>query len=595
MAVVTAAIDFDSARASATADRMAADANRYPDLLSERLFDVGFAAARHLVPRQAADVGRLAATRPDDETVVVGGPARTHAEGGAIARELATPGRSANSLPYGRWIGLRTDEAARSVRVLNDPLGMAWLYVARVPAGFLLSSELGAICACYPGELAVDEDAVLAQLATGYVPSNATSLREISMIPAGTVVELSPAGVRELSVTRPPYGDGYAGLSRDQKLDRIDAVLGQALTDWCQGNLDDSVISLSGGHDSPFALAGMLMLGAWPKSITWGKDTSRDVRVPRRLSEALGFPWTHVPAPKSTWRSWLTTLQGVGAVGTDWAGWADDWLARLASQATGALTGNAGEALTGKNIREPDDGPNGDWVGKWLARSFQDRWLDSPLLRPAAKRRLRDATRQHFERLLDGVNVCFPYQRSLQLDLYGRQRRLTGGQTNEMARYLAPLPFFNSRHMVDFWVNIPWSDFNQQRLYLDYAMTRHARVFDTVLAERDADAARGNAARRMTRGLRLKLVGRVPQLRDRVATTSNDLMGNQLRFKSEIQGLLRRASPLLEPIIDTQAMNAEMDRFPATQLLSPFRLANLIGVAAHLDLALRGGDSTEPP
>ena len=72
-------------------------------------------------------------------------------------------------------------------------------------------------------------------------------------------------------------------------------------------------------------------------------------------------------------------------------------------------------------------------------------------------------------------------------------------------------------------------------------------------------------------------------------------MGNQLKFKSEIQDLLRRVSPLLDPLLDTQAMNAEMARFPATQLLSPFRLGNLLGVAAHLDLAVRkgefGGDS----
>jgi len=149
--------------------------------------------------------------------------------------------------------------------------------------------------------------------------------------------------------------------------------------------------------------------------------------------------------------------------------------------------------------------------------------------------------------------------------------------------------------MVEFWVNVPWSDFNQQALYLDYATERHASVFDIVLAERDADASRGNAARRMSRGLRLKLAGRVPRLRDRVATTSNDLMGNQLRFKSELQELLRRVSPVLDPIIDTEAMNAEMARYPATQSLSPFRLANLIGVASHLDLALRGGEWHNPP
>ena len=447
-----------------------------------------------------------------------------------------------------------------------------------------MSSDLAALASSYPGELTLDRDAVLAQLAMGYVPSDATCLNEISMLPPGSVVELGRDGISVLSVCRPPYGDRFAGLSRDAKFNVIDSALSSAITDWCQGDLEDAVISLSGGHDSPFALAGMLALGASPKSITWGKDTSRDVRVPRQLSEKLGFPWTHVTAPQSSWSSWQRALQGVGAVGSDWAGWADDWLATLARQATGVLTGSAGEALTGKNIRQPDDGEEGDWIAKWQTRGYQDRWLNSPLLRPSARQRLRDATRMHLDRQAANLDVAFPHQRALQLDLYGRQRRLTGGQTNMMARYLAPLPIFNAREMVDFWVNIPWADFREQALYLDYATTRHARVFETVLAERDADASRANAARRLSRSLRLRLAGRVPQLRDRVASTSNDLMGHQLRFKNEIQQMLLRVSPLLDPLIDTKAMNAEMERFPATQLLSPFRLANLIGVAAHLDL-----------
>ena len=101
MAVVTAAIDFEDAALPATlADCMAADANRYPDLLTEPLFDTAFCAARHLVPRRAHEVGRLTATRPDEQTVVVGGPARTHAEGAVIARELTSPGTATAALPF---------------------------------------------------------------------------------------------------------------------------------------------------------------------------------------------------------------------------------------------------------------------------------------------------------------------------------------------------------------------------------------------------------------------------------------------------------------------------------------------------------------
>ena len=135
MAVVFAAIDFEEpGRAVRVAERLAADAGTYPDLLSEPLLDSGFVVASHMVPRRAHDVGRLTVTRPDEQTVLVGGPKRSHEEGAAVARELASPGSATDELPYGRWIAFRHDPVARTVRVLNDPLGMAWLYLAKVAA-----------------------------------------------------------------------------------------------------------------------------------------------------------------------------------------------------------------------------------------------------------------------------------------------------------------------------------------------------------------------------------------------------------------------------------------------------------------------------
>jgi hypothetical protein len=309
--------------------------------------------------------------------------------------------------------------------------------------------------------------------------------------------------------------------------------------------------------------------------------------VPRQLSERLGFPWRLIESPQPTWPSWLKALQSVGALGTDWAGWADAWLEQLANGATGVIAGSAGDAITGKNIRPPDDGLDGDWVAKWRIRAYQeDRWHNSGLLRPEARRRLPEAVMRQADVRLAKLDVAFPFQRYIHIDLYGRQRRLTGGQTNQIARVMAPLPFLQTREMLDFWLNLPWSDFGDQKLYLDYARERHAAIFDIVLGERDVDLTSARRApRRVSRALRLRLAGRFPGMRKRLATTNNDLLGIQMQFRTEIVDIVRQAEPLLEPLLDTAALRLEMDNFPRTRLLSPFRLMNLLGVAAHVALA----------
>jgi hypothetical protein len=140
--------------------------------------------------------------------------------------------------------------------------------------------------------------------------------------------------------------------------------------------------------------------------------------------------------------------------------------------------------------------------------------------------------------------------------------------------------------MLDFWLNLPWSDFGDQKLYLDYARERHAAIFDIVLGERDVDLTSARRApRRVSRALRLRLAGRFPGMRKRLATTNNDLLGIQMQFRTEIVDIVRQAEPLLEPLLDTAALRLEMENFPRTRLLSPFRLMNLLGVAAHVALA----------
>ena len=109
-------------------------------------------------------------------------------------------------------------------------------------------------------------------------------------------------------------------------------------------------------------------------------------------------------------------------------------------------------------------------------------------------------------------------------------------------------------------------------------------MFDVVLGARDADESVARAPRRLSRAVRLRIAGRFPHLREHLATTSNDLLGNQLRFRVEIARMIDTVAPLLEPVLDVRALKAELDVFPRSRLLAPFRLMNLLSVGAQLAL-----------
>ena len=183
--------------------------------------------AHHMVPRRALEVGRLRVSRPDAMTVMVGGPQRSHDEGSGLRASWLRPARRRRTAlwPMDR---VPARPLARTVRVLNDPLGMAWLYVAKVPGGYLLSSDLAALGASYPGELTVDQRRRPGAAGNGLRPQRRDMSSTRSRCCHRARWWSSASGAQQtLSVCRPPYGDRHAGLSRDEKFDMIDAALCQ--------------------------------------------------------------------------------------------------------------------------------------------------------------------------------------------------------------------------------------------------------------------------------------------------------------------------------------------------------------------------------
>lgn len=590
MTILAGALAFTGRRpADERARALVAAASRYPGLTQTELpLDALGVTAFALGPSASTPlVRRLHGTR-GIARVIVGQTVPDQEATQAINDEFSSPGSSGRFLPCGRWLALESGHAPDVLRVLGDPLGGAWLYLARTDDGVLFSSDFGALAASLPGPLTVDQDSVLAMLALAHDPGTATVFREISVLPPGAVVECGPAGMLPLTPGAVQYGDALAGLSFDAKCKRLDDALEAAILQWCMPWASQLVVSLSGGFDSRFGLALLSAGGLRPTCLTWGHRQSHDALTAHALAASHGLPWTLHETLPTSWAAWQRCIQQVGAGGFQWGGWAEEWLPRLGAAGAAAVLGSLGDALSGKHLVEHPAHP-ADWLRNWDAWSTEDGWVDSPLLRLEARRRLPEVVQSRLGSLAGTAATAFPHQRALHLDLLGRQRRFTFSQANLMSRFLSPLPFFYTPEIINFWSNLPYEDLRGQALYLAYARRRFPTFFPPA-------PGRPSLGQRASGTLRNLIVSVFPTLKQALVPSEIDLQGILLRHRADIRALIEAVRPLLEPILDVAGVLGALDGFPRRRVLGRIRIVRLLNVCMLLSLMVRpedpaGGDS----
>ena len=65
----------------------------------------------------------------------------------------------------GFWMGIVYDREKELLRLAVDPLGVAWVYIARFKRGYMFCSDFGALVSHYPESVSPDKEAILAMLA----------------------------------------------------------------------------------------------------------------------------------------------------------------------------------------------------------------------------------------------------------------------------------------------------------------------------------------------------------------------------------------------------------------------------------------------
>lgn len=581
MSLLAGACSFDDSWSpDDVAVRLARDACRYPHLKS-RVLVRDRRVACYVIEREDERSGVTRVPRPGNVSAFVLG-------------DIASPARNADVLPdtlserypaslfelNGCWTAISYDHETQCLRVASDMLGSAWVYIARCAKGYVFCSDFGALVANYPAALTLDYETSLITLGINYSPDDRTCFEEITILPPGRLVELSPDGLKRVSERQPAYGDKYAALSTNDKYELMDALFARVGRDWCAPFESDLLISLSGGYDSRYGLAVVLDNGITPRCLTFGHPRSTDARKARALCKRFGLDFTLFSVEKTSWDVWQRSVEQSGSVGGfQWAnGWAEEWLTMLRQSGSHVLLGFLGDALSGKHLVQHSANPD-NWLNNWERWSLDEGWSDSPLLRAGAGSALHDCVRTRFSRTVRDRSFAFPHQQALHLDWYGRQRRFVAAQRNLMARFLTPIPFFYTDYMLEFWGNLPFDDLRDQSLYLNYARRRFPAMFDVRPRARLHERAWGAFTH--------EVMTRFPSTKEYFRASEIDITDIITRHKPDVLSIVKAVESLMSQIFDYKALLAAIDAFPNTTRISSVQLSRLVNICILLQLSMK--------
>jgi hypothetical protein len=405
-------------------------------------------------------------------------------ESGALSASEILPSLS------GRWLSISLDAKASGIRISSDNLGLSFLYIGRLPGGYIFSSDFGAVVRNLEAKPTLNEDVLLAELGVGRSYDHATLAREISVVPAGSEVELQPSGLKFRVRHRYSSGDRFFGSTRQEKFGVLDEIYERIMRDYVSGFGEKAVVSLSGGYDSRTALACIHRYGMKPPLCTFGNPAGNEIREARNAASRVGSETTVFEISGTDWGDWTRRVEALGTSGMiQQSGWCEQWLTLIRTKGTALLLGFLGETIAGKKIAKCEKGAHGGgWALGFANWELANKGVDnSTLLRPSKKAFLLETVREKTREDFSHFDCAFDFQKVLHADLYGRQAKRVGSQPNTLSRFVTPILFFYDSELIDFWCNVPIEDLRHQDLYYSYGNSRFPELFPPREGQRHRD------------------------------------------------------------------------------------------------------------
>jgi asparagine synthase (glutamine-hydrolysing) len=418
---------------------MAAPMRHQPGLLAEHRSFLGFAAGRvHLGFLQPGQQPRI--DRGERHALWLDGEIANLRElAGQFRLDAKEPGDDASCVlsMYDKvgWSFLHGADGIFSIALydlrehrltlVSDRHGLRPLYWMNTPSAFAFAGEVKALLPALPGPLRIDPLAVRDWFSFGYLMENRTWIAGIELLPAATILDITPDGVKQTRYWSwqkiPAAIEEKDGETIIEEIGRLwkRAVARRA----ARGRIGQF---LSGGLDSRAILAALPPLDRPYQTVTFGTRQCDDARIARLASVRAGVP-NHLVELNT--RNWLQ--RRVEAL------WRTDGMGRLldlhGSRATTSLSqhfdihlhGFLGDATIGGSYAQ-----EGDTAVYWRSMILQK--VTSPLQMPGAL--------DHLERLHASSGIT--PERFL---LEQRGRRLVNTGLISLSSFVeARLPFYDA-------------------------------------------------------------------------------------------------------------------------------------------------------
>jgi hypothetical protein len=559
------------------AAELAKSACRYPTLEARRILDDRRVACYRIKRRDQNDPEIRASLAENVDVIAFGELGCSQRSQQILEKEISSQGIVRLFDQSGLWIGITYDRVEGRLSLAVDPLGVAWVYIARFKHGYIFCNDFGALVSNYPEAVTPDMETILTMLAMGYTPDEKTCFENITVLPPGSLVELRSERLHTVFKRRIEYGDRYVSLSTQQKYELLDSVYDRTAQDWFQADSEDFVVSFSGGYDSRYGLAMLNKRRIPTRCLTFGNPRNHEVQYAQTACEQLNCEASVYEISRTSWEGWKRCVQQVGAIGGShqWAGWVEEWLTIVRNGGSKVLIGYLGDAFSGKHLARPFSNKR-NWLDEWETWSLEEGWAGSLLLHPEATRRMRHSVRQRLEEASRQANYAFPHQVAMHLDWYGRQRRFVASQPNMIVRFLFPVIYFYTCYGMEFWSNLSMDDLEDQKLYISYAASRFPDLFfqpkPATLGERFRGAAKN------------LLVGLLPSLKNFIAPREVNngklIAQNYPYFVHVVEEVL----PVLDEFLDTRSLVTELRAYPKTAKLNAAQLLRLVNLSILLNL-----------
>lgn len=374
------------------------------------------------------------------------------------------------------------DPRENVLRVATDRLGTTKLYLWQTRGLVVISSELQPLLHHPEAPSQINEEAVEQFLITSHLLDERTLVKDVSVLPAGSVTT-----IRSEEVSFHRYWQPHLGVPSGEHLDacadHLAHVLGRAIAPRCDGR--KLLLPLSGGLDSR-TLAAFIPREAMASvaACTFGPAYCYDVRYGRRLARAMKAPFRHFSLPRDFFRRYLEPMVDLCDGEVSIEAFPIHRLLDFGEPGDTVMTGYLGDALSGGHlIGARDPGGASDprdlvWRRQYQKRGFSETLLGS-VMRPEKYRPAQGSTRALVYDALEAADAETLDEKALLVELALRQSRYIPYFTRLLrSRFQVETPFLDSP-VLDAFLSLPLEYRTQQRAYRRM-LVRHAPALAAV-------------------------------------------------------------------------------------------------------------------